>query len=89
MLGWGPIAASGRASLCLYLLHFNTWITLHNFRIPERLGVARFDPWFSYGFILLFAYAAFRLVEQPSQRYLLARFVHTPPPVSADNLPLG
>ena len=88
-LGWGPIAAFGRASLCLYLLHFNTWIVLHNFHIPERLHVQAYDPWFSYAIMLGFAYAAFRLVEKPVQNFLLTRYVYkSPPPVQA-SAPLG
>jgi peptidoglycan/LPS O-acetylase OafA/YrhL len=89
VLGWGPIAGFGRASLCLYLLHFNTWITLHEHHIPERLGVGALDPWISYVFILCLAYAAYRFVEHPAQKFLLARFVYkTPPPVQAEP-PLG
>ena len=90
VLGWGPIAGFGRASLCLYLLHFNTWITLHDHHIPERLGVARLDPWISYVFILCFAYAAYRLVEHPAQKYLLTNFVYKEPkpPVQVE-APLG
>ena len=88
-LAWGPIAAFGRASLCLYLLHFNTWIVLHEFRIPERLHVQAYDPWFSYAIMLGFAYAAFRLVEKPVQNFLLTRYVYkTAPPVQA-SAPLG
>lgn len=89
-LAWGPIGAFGRASLCLYLLHFNTWIVLHTFHIPERLHVAQYDPWFSYAIMLLFAYAAFRFVEKPVQNFLLTRYVYKTPraPVQA-SAPLG
>jgi len=88
-LGWGPIGAFGRASLCLYLLHFNTYISLHNHHIPERLGVGAYDPWISYAFILCFSYAAFRLVEHPAQRYLLSRWVYREPnPPFVVNTPL-
>jgi peptidoglycan/LPS O-acetylase OafA/YrhL len=89
VLGWGPIAAFGRASLCLYLLHFNTWITLHDHHIPERLGVAALDPWISYVFILCFAYSAYRLVEHPAQKYLLSRWVYKTPPPAEVSAPLG
>ena len=88
-LGWGPIVGFGRASLCLYLLHFNTWIVLHEFHIPERLHVEQLDPWFSYTVMLAFAYAAFRLVEKPVQSFLLTRYVYkAAPPVQA-SAPLG
>ncbi len=89
VLGWGPIAAFGRASLCLYLLHFNTWITIHDHHIPERLHVERFDPWISYAFILCWAYAAFVFVEQPAQRWLLKRWVHREPSPMEVTAPLG
>jgi peptidoglycan/LPS O-acetylase OafA/YrhL len=89
ILGWGPIAAFGRASLCLYLLHFNTWIVLHENHIPQKLHVAALDPWISYAFILVMAYAAFIAVEKPAQKFLLSRYVYkTPPPVQAST-PLG
>jgi len=29
-------------------LHFNVYILLHLYRIPERLHIAAFDPWISY-----------------------------------------
>jgi peptidoglycan/LPS O-acetylase OafA/YrhL len=90
VLGWGPIGAFGRASLCLYLLHFNTWIYIHDKHLPERLHVAQFDPWISYAFILLWAYAAFLFVEKPAQKFLLSRFVHRPVQVPAEvAAPLG
>lgn len=89
-LSWGPIGAFGRASLCLYLLHFNTWIVLHAFQVPERLHVQRFDPWFSYAVMLGFAYAAFCLVEKPAQSFLLTRYVYkTAQPPAQASTPLG
>jgi peptidoglycan/LPS O-acetylase OafA/YrhL len=88
-LSWGPIAGFGRASLCLYLLHFNTWIVLHQFHIPERLRMQQYDPWFSYAVMMTFAYTAFRLVEKPAQSFLLTRYVYkATPPVEA-SAPLG
>lgn len=74
-----PIAAFGRASLCLYLLHFNTWNLLHEHFIPQRLHVEAYDPWFSYAVMLTFAYAAYHLVEVPAQRFLLTRYVYIAP----------
>jgi len=88
-LGWGPIAAFGRASLCLYLLHFNTWITLHDYHVPERLHVQALDPWISYVFILCFAYTAYKLVEHPAQKWILTNWVHRTPPPSEVSAPLG
>ncbi|ADV83803.1 acyltransferase family protein [Terriglobus saanensis] len=74
-----PIAILGEASFCLYLLHFNTWILLHLFHVPDRLHLATLDPWLSYVIIIGVAYIAFRFVETPSRRYLLARWVHRKP----------
>ena len=79
LLGFGPFAAFGRASFCLYLLHFNLWVMLHDFHVPERLRLAAWDPWFSYAVILLLAYAAYRLVERPVQGYLLTNVVYKAP----------
>ena len=89
LLGWGPIAAFGRASLCLYLLHFNTWITMHDNHVPERLHVTALEPWFSYCFILAFAYAAYLLVEHPAQKWILTNWVHKTPSPRAVSTPLG
>lgn len=74
-----PIEKLGEASFCLYLLHFNTWILLHDFHIWERLGLERFDPWISYVVILAVAYLAFLLVETPSRRYLLEKWIGRKP----------
>ncbi len=57
-----PIALMGEASFCLYLLHFNTWILLHDFHVWEWLHLAQFDPWISYVLILIVAYVAFLFV---------------------------
>lgn len=87
-LSWGPIGAFGRASLCLYLLHFNTWIVLHTYHVPERLHVQQFEPWFSYAIMLAFAYAAFRWVEKPVQNFLLTRYVYKALPSVQASAPL-
>lgn len=79
LLAIRPIAILGEASFCLYLLHFNTWLLLHDHHIPERLHVAALDPWISYVIIIAVAYTAFRLVETPARRTLLARWVHKKP----------
>jgi peptidoglycan/LPS O-acetylase OafA/YrhL len=49
-------------------MHFNVFILLHLHNIPARLGLARVDPWISYAFIILLAWAATRWVETPAQR---------------------
>ena len=79
LLTWGPIELLGEASFCLYLLHFNTWILLHDFHVWERLKLAQFDPWISYVVMIGFAYLAFLFVEKPARRYLLQKWVGRAP----------
>jgi peptidoglycan/LPS O-acetylase OafA/YrhL len=69
-----PLVLLGEASFALYLLHFNVYMLIHTYRIPERLHLTAFDPWLSYAILLALAYAAFRLVEQPSRKAILNRF---------------
>ena len=68
-----PFVFLGEASYCLYILHFNLWMWIHDTHLPERLGVARFDPWISYALLLAVAVAAMLLVEKPAQRQLRKR----------------
>jgi peptidoglycan/LPS O-acetylase OafA/YrhL len=70
---FSPFVFLGEASYCLYILHFNLWNWIHDTHLPERLGVARFDPWISYAFLLAVAVAAMLLVEKPAQRQLRKR----------------
>jgi peptidoglycan/LPS O-acetylase OafA/YrhL len=62
-----PLVAVGTSTYCLYLLHFNVFVLLHVNHVPEKLHVARFDPWISYVFIVLLALAVRRFVEHPGQ----------------------
>jgi peptidoglycan/LPS O-acetylase OafA/YrhL len=62
-----PLVTVGASTYCLYLLHFNVFELLHQWHVPEKLHVARFDPWISYLFIVLFALAVRRWVEHPGQ----------------------
>jgi len=62
-----PLVAVGASTYCLYLLHFNVFLLLHMAHVPERLHVARFDPWISYVFIVLLAMGVRRWVERPCQ----------------------
>ncbi len=89
MISWGPIGIFGRASFCLYLLHFNLWIVLHDNHVLDFLHVQQWDPYSSYVLILLAAYLAYRFVEKPVQGFLLTNYVYkAPPPVEAQT-PLG
>ncbi|HMH11705.1 MAG TPA: acyltransferase [Edaphobacter sp.] len=76
IFAWKPILLIGESSYCLYLLHFNVFILLHLYHIPERLHIAAFDPWISYAMIVLLALLVFRFVENPSRRAILQRFSH-------------
>ena len=49
--------AIGRASYCLYLLHFNLWLLIHDSHVLDRLHLAQFDPWISYFLLVLGAIA--------------------------------
>jgi len=66
-----PLMWVGGASYALYLMHFNVFILLHLHHVPERLGVAKFDPWISYVFIISLAMAVTRWVEVPVQKMIL------------------
>jgi peptidoglycan/LPS O-acetylase OafA/YrhL len=62
-----PLVAVGASTYCLYLLHFNVFLLIHLHHLPERLHVARYDPWISYAFIVLLALAVRQWVEHPCQ----------------------
>jgi len=62
-----PLLSIGTSTYCLYLLHFNVFVLLHLHHVPERLHVARFDPWISYVFVVLLAIAVRKYVEHPAQ----------------------
>jgi peptidoglycan/LPS O-acetylase OafA/YrhL len=67
VFSWKPLVALGAASYCLYILHFNVLLMLHLYQVSQRLGLARFDPWVSYLFVILLALAARAWIEQPAQ----------------------
>lgn len=62
-----PLVVVGASTYCLYLLHFNVFILLHQHHVPERLHVAWLDPWISYVFVVLLALAVRKWVEHPCQ----------------------
>jgi peptidoglycan/LPS O-acetylase OafA/YrhL len=64
---WKPLVTVGASSYCLYLLHFNTFVLIHSHHLPERLHVARFDPWISYAFLVVFAVLMRNFFEHPLQ----------------------
>ncbi len=88
-IAWGPIGTFGRASFCLYLLHFNLWNILQTNQIAAHLHLEWAEPWFSYAAILIVAYLAFALVEKPVQSWLLTRYVYKTNPPRQATTPLG
>lgn len=75
-----PLVVFGEATFALYLLHFNVFQMIHQYRLPERLHVTKFDPWISYLAILALAYATVRFIEKPARRLVLARLGRRPQP---------
>lgn len=67
LFSWRPLVAVGSATYALYLLHFNVMELIHDHHWPERLHLARWDPWVSYVFVVLLAIAVRRWVEHPCQ----------------------
>jgi peptidoglycan/LPS O-acetylase OafA/YrhL len=74
---WKPVMWLGETTLALYLLHFNAFILIHFYKLPERLHVARYDPWISFGFIMLMAVLVLKFYERPARRYFLELFAPT------------
>jgi peptidoglycan/LPS O-acetylase OafA/YrhL len=67
IFSWKPLVVVGASTYALYLLHFNVFLLLQKNRVWERLGLARFDPWISYVFVVLLALAVRQWVEHPAQ----------------------
>ncbi|HEU4635458.1 MAG TPA: acyltransferase family protein, partial [Edaphobacter sp.] len=78
IFAWGPLLLVGESSYCLYLLHFNVYILLHKYHLPERLHVAAMDPWISYAALIVLSVVVYRFFENPVRRAILNRF----PPAS-------
>lgn len=68
--GIRPLVFIGEASYCLYLLHFNFWNLIHDTHVLNRLHLAQFDPWISYGILVGLALLALHFIEKPAQRKL-------------------
>ena len=84
LFSWRPLLLIGESSYCLYLLHFNVFQLLHTYHVPERLHLAAFEPWLSYGILILLALAAFHFVETPARKAILRRFSHKSRPTPSD-----
>ncbi|HTH52423.1 MAG TPA: acyltransferase [Edaphobacter sp.] len=74
IFSWGPLLLIGESSYCLYLLHFNAYVLIHNYHLPERLHIAAFDPWISYVALVGMSIFLYRFIENPLRRAILNRF---------------
>jgi peptidoglycan/LPS O-acetylase OafA/YrhL len=83
LFSWRPLLLVGESSYCLYLLHFNVFQLLHAYHVPEYLHMVSFDPWLSYGILILLALATFHWVETPARRAILNKFSRKNRPLSA------
>ena len=70
VLSWRPIVLLGETTFALYLLHFNAYLLIHYWKLPERLHLVRFDPWISYAAIMLLAWVVSRFYEGPARRFV-------------------
>jgi len=75
LVGNRAFVAVGEASYCLYILHFNIWLLLHNEQVLRRVHLQRYDPWISYAILLMVAMLAYRMVEEPARKLLRHRRV--------------
>jgi len=73
VLSWTPLVLVGEATFALYLLHFNAWVMIHGYNLPQRLHVEALDPWISYAALIVLALATLHFVERPVNRFLRAR----------------
>jgi peptidoglycan/LPS O-acetylase OafA/YrhL len=62
----------GETTFCLYLLHFNAFLLIHYYKLPEKLHVAQYDPWISFVFIMLLALVVLHGYERPARRFVLS-----------------
>ena len=68
---WKPIVLLGETTFALYLVHFNAFLLIHLYKIPERLHLAQFDPWISYAAIMLIAIVITFQYERPARNFVL------------------
>ncbi len=70
IFGFVPFVLLGEASYCLYLLHFNLWMLLHDSGILQKTGLNRLDPWFSYLVLAVAAVMTMKWIERPGQKLI-------------------
>ena len=78
IFSWRPLVLFGETTFALYLLHFNAILLIHYYKLPERLHVTQYDPWISYGTVMLMALAVLYWFERPARRLVLAAFAPRP-----------
>ena len=74
VFAWRPIVKVGETTFSLYLIHFNAFLLIHYYHLPEHLHLARFDPWLSYIVIIALAFAVLRFYEGPARAFVLRTF---------------
>jgi peptidoglycan/LPS O-acetylase OafA/YrhL len=74
VFAWRPLLLIGESSYCLYLLHFNVFLLIHNHHLTERLHVAALDPWISYAALVVVSLIVYRFIENPARKAILSRF---------------
>jgi peptidoglycan/LPS O-acetylase OafA/YrhL len=74
VFSWKPILLIGESTYCLYLLHFNVFMLIHMYNLPERLHLQWADPWISYAVLLLLAIAVYKWFENPARQAILNRW---------------
>lgn len=77
IFSWGPLLLVGESSYCLYLLHFNVFVLIHQYHLPEKLHVASLDPWISYAALLGLSIVIYKFFENPVRKAILNRFPPT------------
>nr|WP_269744697.1 acyltransferase [Granulicella tundricola] len=75
---WKPLVKIGETTFSLYLIHFNAFLLIHYYHLPERLHIARFDPWISYIVIIAVAFGILRFYEGPARKFVLKTFTPNP-----------
>jgi len=74
LFSWRPLVLFGEITFVLYLVHFNTFLLLHMYNVPQRLHVASLDPWISFLAIIALAFGVHRFFEVPARNLVLRLF---------------
>ena len=74
LFAFPPLVYVGRATFCLYLLHFNALMLIQSSHISQKLHLEALDPWLSYASVVGLALAAHSFVEVPARKLILRHF---------------